>query len=165
MMAHSIDGFAVMPKSVIGARNTRCMNHMSTSARAWSLQMPDVSLPKGSWYNEVGNPTARRIVYCDEYVIVPTRSLCAYSQSHMSASFLTSLHFTFTSIPCNAMQLLKTSSGPTEFRFATVGSNWPNLYDPIDSSSETDIAAPGPKRRLSYMNPIRRARQWIQRRP
>jgi hypothetical protein len=35
----------------------------STSARAWSLQMPEVPFPKGTWYNEVNNPTARRVVY------------------------------------------------------------------------------------------------------
>ena len=35
----------------------------STSKMAWSLQMPDVPFPKSTWYNEVGNPTARRIVY------------------------------------------------------------------------------------------------------
>ena len=37
----------------------------SKSSIGWSLQMPEVPLPKTTWYNEVSNPTARRITYDD----------------------------------------------------------------------------------------------------
>ena len=37
----------------------------SNSSIGWSLQMPEVPLPKSTWYNEVSNPTARRITYDD----------------------------------------------------------------------------------------------------
>eukprot|EP00529_Nitzschia_sp_RCC80_P037163 CAMPEP_0113502798 /NCGR_PEP_ID=MMETSP0014_2-20120614/33779_1 /TAXON_ID=2857 /ORGANISM="Nitzschia sp." /LENGTH=151 /DNA_ID=CAMNT_0000397675 /DNA_START=654 /DNA_END=1109 /DNA_ORIENTATION=+ /assembly_acc=CAM_ASM_000159 len=37
----------------------------SKSSIGWSLQMLEVPLPKSTWYNEVSNPTARRITYDD----------------------------------------------------------------------------------------------------
>jgi hypothetical protein len=53
-------------------------------------------------------------------------------------------------------------SGPTEFMFATIGNNWPELNDVPDE--EEAIPEPTPNKALqtwARINPIRRARNLI----
>ena len=55
-------------------------------------------------------------------------------------------------------------SDPTEFRFATVGSNWPD-YTAEQEEQQQRADAVKPKRwRAPGIKPLQRARNWIQRR-
>ena len=59
----TIDAFS-MPPTVTTTKATTTAPSSSTTAISWSMQMPDyIAFPKSTWYNEVANPTARRIVY------------------------------------------------------------------------------------------------------
>lgn len=59
----TIDAFS-MPPAVATTKATTTAPSSSTTAISWSMQMPDyIAFPKSTWYNEVANPTARRIVY------------------------------------------------------------------------------------------------------
>mmetsp|Transcript_29813 Transcript_29813/g.55931 ORF Transcript_29813/g.55931 Transcript_29813/m.55931 type:complete len:126 (+) Transcript_29813:682-1059(+) len=103
---HESNSFSLKPTTE--ARRTTS----SATAIRWSLQMPDMPFPKSTWYNEVDNPTARRIEYYDD--------------------------------------------DPNEFRFSTVGSNWP------DYTKEEEQAVLKPRRwRAPRINPFQRARNWI----
>jgi len=61
----TIDAFS-MPPTVATTKAATTAPSSSTTAISWSMQMPDyIAFPKSTWYNEVANPTARRIVYDD----------------------------------------------------------------------------------------------------
>jgi hypothetical protein len=64
----TVDAFSRPPTAATGkGRNTAATtkaHSSSTTAISWSMQMSDyIAFPKSTWYNEVANPTARRIVY------------------------------------------------------------------------------------------------------
>lgn len=53
--------------------------------------------------------------------------------------------------------------GPTEFMFATVGNNWPELNDVPTIEEEPEPAQKKPRQPWSRMKPLRRARNLIRR--
>jgi len=62
----TVDAFSMPPTTTITTATTTSPSSSSSTAISWSMQMPDyIAFPKSTWYNEVANPTARRIVYDD----------------------------------------------------------------------------------------------------
>jgi hypothetical protein len=60
----TVDAFSMPPTTTITTATTTSPSSSSSTAISWSMQMPDyIAFPKSTWYNEVANPTARRIVY------------------------------------------------------------------------------------------------------
>jgi hypothetical protein len=73
----------------------------------------------------------------------------------------------FSNVPIFSFCVVFTTihSDPTEFRFATVGSNWPDYTEQEERQEQQRADAIKPKRwRAPGIKPLQRARNWIQRR-
>lgn len=111
----------------------------SKTARGWSLQMPEVPLPKGAWYDDVSNPTARRISYDDgpyEFRFLAVGSTWSSFESDTSA--------------------VGTASGRHDDDDDDVNTS--------RLSSDKSSVSTTPRRGRRIGAPLRRARKWIRRR-